>query len=185
MKHIINYKLFESNFALQTEIWLDSLATRTGSRRFSGEDLTQLIDSLDPDQESELFGKIAAHPNLKPVDQHRLLELSSDNSAYQSRVKFNLSGNLSLTRELVTEFSTDTSEVIRGQVAKNPIIDWETAGEFSRDPDWFVRSMVALNPAIRTEDLYLLTFDSHQNVKDCADFAMSKRDPIGELLGDF
>ena len=184
MKHIINYRLFESNVALQTEIWLDSLAHRKDNRKFSGEDLTQLIDSLDPDQESELLGKIAAHPNLRPADQSRLLELSSD-SMYQSRVKFNLSGNLSLTRELVTQFSTDSSDTIRGHIAKNPIIDWETAGEFSRDPDWFVRSMVALNPALSTEDLYLLTFDSHRNVKDCADFAMSKRDPLGELLGDF
>lgn len=184
MKHIINYRLFESNVALQTEIWLDSLDHRKANRKFSGEDLTRLIDSYDPNQESELFGKIASHPNLRPEDQSRLLGLSSD-SMYHSRVKFNLAGNLSLTRELLTQLSTDNSEVIRGQVAKNPAIDGDTAGEFSRDPDWFVRSMVALNPAIRTEDLYLLTFDPNQNVKECADFKMSKRNPIDELLGDF
>jgi hypothetical protein len=184
MKHIINYRLFESTIELQQEIWFDSLDYRKDNRKFSGEDITRLIDSYDPDQEPELFGKIASHPNLRPEDQARLLELSSD-SGYQSRVSFGLTGNLSLSKDLIDQFSKSSSEIIRGNIAKNPIIDGDIAGEFSRDSDWFVRSMVALNPAIRTEDLYLLTFDPNQNVKECADFSMSKRNPIDELLGDF
>lgn len=183
MKHILNYRLFESNIELSTNLMLD-ITLYSRDPKFSTEDLTQIIDSTDPNEDSQVLNYVAAHPNLSQEDQTRLLKMSQD-SEYGFRIKYGLCKNPNLNRETIDTLMNDSSEVVRGHLAKNEKIDADTAGILSRDPDWFVRSMVALNPVLRTRDLYPLTRDDKDNVRDCAEFSMRKRDPMDELLGDF